>query len=59
MKNKHMNKDLSSMSRDESEQNIIELTTQVESQKQIDPGGCRSSSTCCSRNGSEYPVKRI
>ena len=34
MKNKQMNKDLSSMSRDESEQNIIELTTQVESQKQ-------------------------
>ena len=29
-----MNKDLSSMSRDELEQNIIELTTQVESQKQ-------------------------
>ena len=34
MKNKQLNKDLSSMSRDESEQNIIELTTQVESQKQ-------------------------
>ena len=34
MKNKQMNKDLSSMSRDELEQNIIELTTQVESQKQ-------------------------
>ena len=29
-----MNKDLSSMSRDELEQNIIELTTQVEFQKQ-------------------------
>ena len=34
MKNKQLNKDLSSMSRDESEQNIIELTIQVESQKQ-------------------------
>ena len=34
MKNKQMNKDLSSMNRDELEQNIIELTTQVESQKQ-------------------------
>ncbi|MFR8266679.1 MAG: transposase [Clostridia bacterium] len=34
MKNKEMNKDLSSMSRDELEQNIIEPTTQVESQKQ-------------------------
>ena len=29
-----MNKDLSAMSRDELEQNIVELTTQVESQKQ-------------------------
>ena len=29
-----MNKDISFMSRDELEQNIIELTTQVESQKQ-------------------------
>ena len=34
MKNKQLNKELSSMSRDELEQNIIELTTQVESQKQ-------------------------
>lgn len=34
MKNKQMNKDLSAMSRDELEQNIVELTTQVESQKQ-------------------------
>ena len=34
MKNKQMNQDLSSMSRDELEQNIIELTTQVEFQKQ-------------------------
>ena len=34
MKNKQLNKDLSSMSRGELEQNIIELTTQVESQKQ-------------------------
>ena len=31
---KQMNKDLSAMSRDELEQNIVELTTQVESQKQ-------------------------
>ena len=34
MKTKQMNKDLSAMSRDELEQNIVELTTQVESQKQ-------------------------
>lgn len=34
MKMKQITKDLSSMSRDELEQNIIELTTQVESQKQ-------------------------
>ena len=34
MKNKQMNKDISFMSRDELEQNIIELITQVESQKQ-------------------------
>ena len=34
MKMKQITRDLSSMSRDELEQNIIELTTQVESQKQ-------------------------
>ena len=34
MKNKAITKDLSSMSRAELEQNIVELTTEVESQKQ-------------------------